>query len=472
MRLDPETLDRPPDEGARIVALALCAAAEGAARRAGGASDPEALHDFRVALRRLRSALRAFRPLLEGVVRDKDRRRLRRQARATGPARDAEVLLAWLREIPASFPERYRPALDWLASRVEGARREGYAALEAQVAPAFVALAPALAQRLAAGGGVTPSAGAESFGAALAALVRAQAKSLRDALGEVAVPSDAGPAHRARIQAKRLRYLIEPLQGNARADASGAVKALKEIQDLLGGLADAHRAEAELGAALVVAAAERSERRAKGDPGLDARPGLLALRRLAGERIEALFGRVESRWLGGGATPLLDKVFEVVAALEWRDAEEADPEQRLLLSELPEQARGEAEEQEQGWLPGGRESFGAVRAGGGERFFRATLQGKGTRRFEVVEDVERQEFEDYWPLTEGRRVRRRRHRSAAAPGWCFDEYLDRKLVLAVCSGAEPAAPPPWLEPFLVRDVTSERGYADEALARRGGRGKA
>lgn len=468
MRLDPETLDRPPDEGARVVSLALCAAAEDAARRAGGGADDEALHDFRVAVRRLRSALRAFRQLLGGALRDPDRRRLRKLTRATGPARDAEVLLAWLREIPGSLPERYRPALQWLTSRVEGARREGYAALEAEVVPRFAELAPELAQRLAAGGGA-PAGGAETFGAALAGLIRAQARALKEALGKVAVAADAGPAHRARIEAKRLRYLLEPLRGNSRADASAAVKALKELQDLLGGLADGHRAEAELDAALVVAAAERGRRRASGDPGPDARPGLLAVRRLAGARVEGLFKDLEARWLGGKATPLLDQVFEVVAGLEWRDAEEAEPEQRLLLSDLPEQARGESEEQEQGWLPGGRESFGVTRSLAGDRYFRSTLQGKGERRFEAVEEIGREEFEDYWPLTEGRRISRRRHRSAAAAGWCFDEYLDRRLVLAVSSGEGKPAPPQWLEPVFVRDVSSERGYADESLARRGGR---
>jgi CHAD domain-containing protein len=469
MRIDPETLDRPPDEGARIVALALCAGAEEAARRAGSAADPEALHDFRVAVRRLRSALRAFAPLLGEVVRDGERRRLRRLTRATGPARDAEVLLEWLREIAGSLPERYRPSLEWLASRVEGARREGYASLEAEVVPAFAGMAPALAQRLAAG---APAPGDGTFGAALAELVRAQGKAFKDALGRVAVASDAGPAHRARIQAKRLRYLLEPLRDNERVDSAAAVKGLREVQDVLGALADAHRAEAELSAALVVAAAERAQRRPGGDPGPDFRPGLLAVQRLARQRIESLFAELEAGWLRGGATALLDRVFEVVARLEWRDAEEAEPEQRLLLSDLPEQARGTEEEQEQGWLPGGRESFGTLRSGGAERFFRATLQGKGERRFEVVEDIPRERFEDYWPLTEGRRLHRRRHRCSAAPEWCFDEYLDRKLVLAVSAAGGSPPLPQWLEPVFVRDVSAERGYADEALARRGGRGKA
>lgn len=473
MRLDAEILDRSPGEGARIVGLALCAAAEEAARRVGKPDDADALHDLRVALRRLRSALRAWWPALAGAVREKDRRRLKRLARATGPARDAEVLLGWLTGLRDDLPEPWRGSLDWLATRVDAARKEGYAEVERHVADGFARLAPGLAQQLAAGGGPAPAAdGPETFGAALAGVLRAQAKALKDALARVALPTDVAEAHRARIEGKRLRYLLEPLRDNDRADAVPAVRSLKALQDLLGALHDAHRAEAEVGAALVVAAAERAlSRRKGGEAGPDLRPGLLAVEKLARERSAALHGELEARWLRGGSTELLDRVFEVVAALEWRDAEEAGPERRLLLSELPEQARGEAEEAEQGWLAGGRESFGRVRGPDGERWFRATLQGHGAGRLEAVEEISLADFEAYWPLTAGRRVHKRRHRSAGEPGWCFDEYLDRKLVLAVAVEGGGAEPPQWLEPALVRDVTEERGYADEALARRAPKGR-
>jgi hypothetical protein len=39
-------------------------------------------------------------------------------------------------------------------------------------------------------------------------------------------------------------------------------------------------------------------------------------------------------------------------------------------------------------------------------------------------------------------------------------------VLAVAEEGNAEPPPPWLEPVLVRDVSGERGYLDEALARR------
>jgi len=58
---------------------------------------------------------------------------------------------------------------------------------------------------------------------------------------------------------------------------------------------------------------------------------------------------------------------------------------------------------------------------------------------------------------------------AAATGWHFDEYVDRPLVLAVAEEGNVEAPPEWLEPVLVREVSAERGYLDEALARRSAR---
>jgi hypothetical protein len=112
------------------------------------------------------------------------------------------------------------------------------------------------------------------------------------------------------------------------------------------------------------------------------------------------------------------------------------------------------------------ESVGVVRERGGERWFRRHASGRGAT---AEAPLTRAEFEALWPLTEGRRLSRRGVRSGAAPGWRFDEYTDRRLVLAVAEAPDAGEPPPWLEPVAVRDVTGERGYQDEVLARRAGR---
>jgi hypothetical protein len=107
---------------------------------------------------------------------------------------------------------------------------------------------------------------------------------------------------------------------------------------------------------------------------------------------------------------------------------------------------------------------GVTRSPLGEQWYRARPGARG--RPARVDAIARAEFEAFWPLTEGRRVSKRRHLVAGAPGWHFDEYLDRPLVLAVAEEGNPEPPPPWMEPVLVRDVSTERGYLDEALARR------
>ena len=483
MRLDPELLDGPPAAGARVMALARAADLEEVAARAAGPADPAALHDLRVALRRLRSTLSALEPLLGGAATEKQRRRLAKAARLTGPARDAEVLLAWLVASRERLQAPYRGALDWLAERVERRLDQASARLEARALPKLAKALPQLVKAL----GRTPPTPAQpppgaptTLAAGLAPLLRGRVAALREALRSVAGVDDDAALHQARLEAKRLRYLLEPLRGAGAADATAAVAALKGLQELLGEWHDASVARQALQGALAEAAAERTRWRGRGAGDADYRPGLLALFRLAERRITDAWEALVEQHLGARATGLLDLAYGVVAALEDAEAAAVEPPaappRRLLLTGLPAEVAGAAtEEVEQGWLPeavgGGR--VVVVRGAGGDQAARA---GAGRRGGALVA-LARGELEALWPLTEGRRVARRSHRPVALPGWRLDEYLDRRLVLAVAEGSDEGGPepfvPPWLEPLVVRDVTDERGYADEVLARRapkGGRG--
>ena len=62
-------LDDHETRAVRVVALALLSDAAAQRERLAQPDDPEALHDFRVALRRLRSWIRSFRPLLDDTFR-------------------------------------------------------------------------------------------------------------------------------------------------------------------------------------------------------------------------------------------------------------------------------------------------------------------------------------------------------------------------------------------------------------------
>lgn len=109
----------------RGLVQAECAAVrDGAARVVAtadhGSLDAEAVHDYRVALRRLRTLLRAAGPLFKRRPMARLMEGLRRFARAAGAVRDEEVLAETLHKI--TLPAATRARLDaWLAGR---ARRE------------------------------------------------------------------------------------------------------------------------------------------------------------------------------------------------------------------------------------------------------------------------------------------------------------------------------------------------------------
>jgi CHAD domain-containing protein len=336
----PALLGRPPEEGARRLALSFLDQAAAAFPRLEDPADPEALHDFRVGLRRLRSSLRAYRKLLGESVPKKLAKRLRRLAAATGPGRDAEVQIEWLRGRARHLLPFHRPGLAWQLARLEERMRDAYAELTREVAGDFPRLERALRQRLSvyrteihleAGGPQT------TLGDATAAILRGQLAELADHLAKVESTADEEEAHEARISAKRLRYLLEPLLGEM-PGAAPLVKRLKGLQDLLGELHDAHVLQAELAAAVETAAVERSRRllalalEAVPDPVLlraerrrTREPGLLALARQNRERRDRLFAEAEATWLGGRSDDFLREVEALAGEMEGPPQEEDTP---------------------------------------------------------------------------------------------------------------------------------------------------
>src|SRR5262245_14698268 len=122
-------LERPPEAAIRILALPFLDGAAAAAGLLESDAGGEALHDFRVALRRLRTLLKAYRDLVRDSVSKKQARALRDLARSTGAARDAEVQLEWLAAQGEAIKPGARKALDWLVEKVEARRQAAYAAV-------------------------------------------------------------------------------------------------------------------------------------------------------------------------------------------------------------------------------------------------------------------------------------------------------------------------------------------------------
>jgi adenylate cyclase len=202
-------------------------------------------------------------------------------------------------------------------------------------------------------------------------------------------------------------------------------------------------------------------------------PGLLALARMRQEERERLFAEFEREWGDGRHEKLRENVEQVLVELgRHRALTAVEIERKYLLSGLPSaSADARSVDVEQGWLPGTRllERVRRVCSAGQEAYFRTMKLGTGLVRTEIEEETTKEVFDQLWPLTEGKRVRKRRY---YVPDddliWELDEFVDRELALAeieLPSADTEVRVPQWLQPVLVREVTGEPEYVNVNLAR-------
>ena len=455
------------DEGARRLARTHLDDAGAARSRLARPSDTDALHDYRVALRRLRSCLRAYRKAVGSTVTRKMERRLRRLARATNRSRDLEVHLGWLAEQTGRVAVTEKPGVAWMIERFDTERhraREQMLDTDEQLFPALRARLARQLTRFRATIDLDRDARRRSTAAVTARRVRADAARLKRRLRQVQGYSSSDAIHAARIAAKHLRYLIEPF-AEAVPDGMEVIERLKALQDGFGDVHDAHVFTSELEAAL-----PKAERAAAGGTRLV--PGLETLIASLRARGQQAYDQTAESWLGDAADRffgLADALADGVAALVDRDQE---IERKFLLTGLPSLQAGEPPvEIEQGYLPGERvvERVRRISSEDGVELVRTVKEGSGLTRIEVEEPVSLEVFERLWPLTEGRRLRKRRYRvPEGGLTWTVDEFLDRDLVLAeveLSSGAPiDVELPAWLRPHVEREVTEDEAYSNFKLA--------
>lgn len=209
-----------------------------AGARAG--EDPEFVHQARVAIRRLRSALRLWAPLLPPGFRAAFSPRWRDLAQLLGQARNLDVFLTeTLPPMLAAFPET--PAPGRLAHLAERRRQQWHREIRAAFeAPEFAALVLSFTAALCA----LPS------DVSLVSLDDFLRRRLRRFAREVKTMADACSGHpeahhRLRIAFKRLRYALEfaaPLLPAGKVRRYGVATA--EMQALLGAMNDLAVAEA------------------------------------------------------------------------------------------------------------------------------------------------------------------------------------------------------------------------------------
>ena len=200
-------------------------------------SDPEELHQHRVAIRRLRALLQAAKPMLDPDWVKELRRELAWAGRALGEVRDLDVLLGHLDQDAQHLPVEQRHAFDSLTvaitARREQARERMLKTLRAQ---RYMRLLDRLEGEL-----VAPPSGDQQ--PSLERIAADQFERLAHEMAELG-PDPADKAlHDARKTTKRARYAAELAERSRGRKATKFIDATKQLQDVLGDHQDAAVAE-------------------------------------------------------------------------------------------------------------------------------------------------------------------------------------------------------------------------------------
>lgn len=471
-----DALHRPAQEGARVMALHWLyqlSAARSAWRAlvgsAGNAASPEqgetvspsagadVLHKARVALRRLRASNRENERVLDGVIDRRVARALRALGQATNAIRDTDVQRAWLESeeerLPASAREEAQRLRVWLDARtptslapVEAAFQRHFDSIEERL---FARLGSyQLLRRVGIDSAPMP------FARHLSTRIGRAANRLRHDIERVTDVEAQEAMHEVRIRLKRQRALIAPF-----AKTRPAIGAWFDLatrgQDLLGAIRDADLL------------AKRARKLGYGE-----------LERALRDIVLAHYAVFRNDWC-----ERIDDVMRTLEAASIALRAEGAPlsanglpmeiERKYLLRGCPPVARAVPPMRiEQGWLPGQALKERLRRCIAPDdtvTCWRTVKLGPAEARVEVEEACTPELFAAMWELTKSARVRKDRYVVPhGAHTWEIDVFLDRELVLAEVELGdvnESVTLPPWLAPYLERDVTGEPAYFNAVLAR-------
>lgn len=203
-------------------------------------TDPEDLHQMRVATRKMRAIFRAARPMLSLEWAEALRGELAWLGGALGPARDLDVFLSHLLQETEKLSPAEQNALTPRRMALEQERTDAQTVvLRTLEQERYLRLL----ERLDAAAEAPEIKSAE---VSLVNLARSDYKKLKRTMRDC--PADPPPAqlHRLRILGKRARYAAELAEPSGGKPVSRFMEQLKNFQDLLGEHQDAAVAEARL----------------------------------------------------------------------------------------------------------------------------------------------------------------------------------------------------------------------------------
>jgi len=208
------------------------------------AGNPEAVHQMRVALRRLRSALKLFRPLVQGPQLAQMRAEITWLLAILGPARDSEVFVSEIID-PVLEEHSAQAGLAELRHHWDERRAHDFTAAMAGVQDRrFTALMLDLGAWVEAGDWCSdPDLRGHALKGELVApfagqMLGKQARRMGKAAGKRLAKLSPSHLHEVRILGKQLRYACEffaPLYGKA---AKPYLSVLADLQDVLGQIND------------------------------------------------------------------------------------------------------------------------------------------------------------------------------------------------------------------------------------------
>lgn len=226
--------------------------------------DPEAVHQARVGIRRLRSTLRTFRPVLLPEWSGALRAELAWIAELLGKVRDEDVLLERLRGGLAALPpvpSGADPALadgERLLRGLERRRDQDRAALlEALDSSRYLALRERVAQAVEQPA-LLPAAEGSALELAPPLVARCWRRLRQQVTRAGPDPSDE-QLHQIRIEAKRCRYAAEAVEPAVGEPARAFARAVAALQEVLGEQHDAVVAQAWLREAAAAPGVRRAE---------------------------------------------------------------------------------------------------------------------------------------------------------------------------------------------------------------------
>ncbi|NNJ11898.1 CHAD domain-containing protein [Chloroflexales bacterium ZM16-3] len=257
----------------------------------------EDVHALRVTSRRLRATLRLLAPVAPTARVKPIQKAIRSLADAAGAVRDRDVLLAHLAESRGQLPEELSAGLDDLAAAIGAERARAYARLITMF----------------------DSEDHNSFKVAFAELMNSDdgwdaAPRVRDLAGSTiwrqyealrshdrgGVPLEGKAMHALRIDAKKLRYVLELFADSFGERAALAVAHLARLQDELGTLNDIEVAQNTLSSANL---------------GEEARAAAAAYLSLRETQRQAAIGVIPARWEKVGSATYRRKLMELIVKL-------------------------------------------------------------------------------------------------------------------------------------------------------------